>query len=113
MRPLCNQCKTNLKAVNYHLNGKVYYRKLCEACRRKKINKKPATTPRWYLAGYRLKKLCEKCGFDPTTQGQLVVFHIDKNQESVNIKNLKTVCLNCNYELSITGWLHGDLLEDH
>ena len=113
MRPLCSQCKINPRAVNYYLNKTVYYRKLCEVCRRKKINKKPAITPRWYLAGYRLKKLCEKCKFEPTTQGQLVVFHVDENQENINIKNLKTVCLNGNYELSITGWLHGDLLEDH
>ena len=30
----------------------------------------------------------------------------------VNQNNLKTVCLNCNYELSVTGWRIGDLQAD-
>jgi hypothetical protein len=43
---------------------------------------------------------------------QLVVFHIDRSQQHVNIANLRTICLNCNYELSRSGWTQGDLQED-
>ena len=44
---------------------------------------------------------------------QLVVFYIDSNRQNISVSNLKTVCLNCNFELSKTGWVQGDLLEDH
>ena len=35
-RPFCKICNSNHTAINYHRNGKVYYRKLCDNCGRKK-----------------------------------------------------------------------------
>jgi hypothetical protein len=112
MRQVCLECGLNPRAVNYHRNGKIYYRKLCDSCDRKKTKKNLHEKSRWQLAGYRQKSTCEKCGFVPAIPNQLVVFSIDRNQQSIAIRNLKTVCLNCNYELSITGWTQGDLEED-
>jgi hypothetical protein len=112
MRPVCLQCQTNPAAVNYHRNDKIYYRKLCNQCL--KVEKKLSTpkNSRWQLAGYQKKAACEQCGFKPVMAGQLEVFQIDRNQQHVATANLRTVCLNCNYELSRTGWTQGDLTED-
>jgi len=112
MRPVCNICNFNPAAVNYKRNDKTYYRKQCDNCSKKIKKEQPHKTPRWYLAGYRKKSNCERCDFKPAMLEQLTVFQIDRNSQHVNAKNLKTVCLNCNYELSVTGWQHGDLLED-
>ena len=112
MRDVCEQCGLFPKAINYHRNGKIYYRKLCDRCNRIKAKKKTANRQRWQLAGYVKTKQCEKCGFTPSMQDQLVVFNIDRNQQHISKNNLRTVCLNCNYELSKTGWIQGDLLED-
>ncbi|MGY8868541.1 MAG: HNH endonuclease [Methylophagaceae bacterium] len=57
--------------------------------------------------------MCEYCDIKLPMIEQLVVFHVDSNRQNINVSNLKTVCLNCNFELSKTGWVQGDLLEDH
>lgn len=59
-----------------------------------------------------MKHTCENCGYKPTLQEQLVVFYVDGNREHINSMNLITLCLNCNVEISVTGWNRGDLLED-
>lgn len=64
------------------------------------------------MAGYRKKPTCEHCGFKPIFKEQLTVFFVDGNKQSIDARNLKTVCLNCNIELSITGIVAGDLQED-
>ena len=112
MRPLCKSCKTQSAAVNYIRNDKTYYRKLCEKCSRILRKEKTHNKRRSELAGYNMKPECEVCGFKPAYKEQLIVFHIDRNQQSIDTKNLKTLCLNCNYEFSIKGWARGDLLED-
>lgn len=112
MRPLCSECKILPCAINYQRKGITYYRKRCEACSRKARKEKIHKEPRWALAGYKPKSLCEKCGFKPTLKGQLAVFHIDGDMQNISARNLKTVCLNCNFELSVNGWVHGDLQED-
>jgi hypothetical protein len=112
MRPLCSTCRITPCAVNYHRSGKIYYRKLCEKCNKEK-NKQPTNKfPRWFLAGYRMKSKCENCGFDPKLPEQMTVYYVDGNREHISIQNLITLCLNCNVEVSTTGWNRGDLLED-
>lgn len=112
MRQLCLQCGTYPRAINYHKHGKIYYRKLCDRCNRNNAKKKSASKERWQLAGYKKKNTCEKCGFKPVMLEQLRVFNTSRNQQQIAVQNLKTVCLNCNFELSKTGWTQGDLLED-
>jgi hypothetical protein len=112
MRKVCLQCQIHPAAVNYHLNDKIYYRKLCNKCIKSNNNSKVPEHPRWKLAGYQKNSTCEHCGFKPVLNDQLVVFHIDRSQQHVNIANLRTICLNCNYELSRSGWTQGDLQED-
>lgn len=111
-RPICIQCKTEPAAVNYIRNSKKYFRKMCEVCSREARRKKKIEERRASAAGYRKESYCEQCNFSPVLPGQLTIFRIDGNMNNVSKTNLKTVCLNCNYELSITGWQHGDLLED-
>ena len=112
MRPICSNCNALPCAVNYHRNGKVYYRKLCEKCNREKNKTITAKNPRWFLAGYRMKSSCENCGFKPKLPEQMTVYYIDGNREHISSRNLVTLCLNCNVEVNITGWNRGDLLED-
>ena len=111
VRLLCKTCNINPRAINFHKNNKVYYRSQCDSCIKYTINEQKLGSS-WYRAGYRKKSKCERCDFKPAMLEQLTVFQIDRNSQHVNAKNLKTVCLNCNYELSVTGWQHGDLLED-
>ena len=40
LRPLCVQCKTNPRAMGYRKGTKIYWRRHCDACLRKKKNLK-------------------------------------------------------------------------
>jgi len=112
MRPVCSECNSKPCAVNYHREGVTYYRKICDSCDRKKKKLKTPKQPRWYLAGYRMKANCENCNFKPKMPEQMTVYYIDGNREHISSRNLVTLCLNCNVEVSRTGWQRGDLLED-
>ena len=68
--------------------------------------------PLWVDSGYKVKRKCEACGFNPSLRSQVTVFYIDGNLKNVNNRNLKTVCLNCNQELVKFGWNRGDLTPD-
>ena len=94
MRELCEKCKTNLKAINYKRDGKIYYRRLCDSCL---IKKKKDVKPAWQQEGYKKKFKCESCAFVIKHPEQLTVIkHIDV---------WRTVCLNCEVSYKITGKL--------
>ena len=107
-RPICENCNSKPKAVNYYINNKIYFRKLCEQCLK---GKKP-NNPSWLIAGYKPKRKCEACGFTPVYRSQVTVFYVDGNLKNVNNHNPKTVCLNCYQEVVRTGWGRGDLVPD-
>jgi len=113
MRPLCETCETEPRAINYVRNGKTYYRSKCNACLKKQTKKKPLV-PKWAQSGYRKKRQCEKCGFLSKYHQQILVMHVDGNLENVHYLNLKSVCLNCVTELRLSGaeWRRGDLVPD-
>jgi hypothetical protein len=99
-RKICPTCHLRPVAVNKHNHntGRIYYRKLCDACIR--IGKKvPPQLQGWIKAGYRKKTLCERCGFKVKYPEQSSVFHIDGDLRNCDHNNLKTVCLNCRVEL--------------
>lgn len=108
MRPLCS-CKLHPAAINYHKNGKTYYRKLCETCL-----KGDKVLPRWWHSGYRPKLLCDKCGFKSLHKEVFRVFHVDGDLDNCRPANLKTVCSNCSLVLHKEGvrWRQGDLVPD-
>lgn len=110
MRPLC-KCGLRPAAINYHKNGRVYYRKLCEACLK---GGEHAGVPRWYLSGYRMKNSCDKCGFKSIHKEVFAVFHIDGDLNNCKHSNLKTVCANCQRVLHKEGvkWKQGGLVPD-
>lgn len=108
MRPICKTCGNRPKAINYHRNGKVFYRKKCEQC----LKQHKPVKPLWVDAGYKLKRKCEACDFKPAFRSQVTVFYIDGDLQNVAHSNLKTVCLNCYAELERTGWTRGDLTPD-
>ena len=98
-RPLCPVCNSNPVAVNCYNNGRVYYRKICDACAR--AGKKLKVVPSWFKAGYRKKPICDKCGFRAKyADKQMSVFYTDGNLRNNNLLNLKSVCLNCRVELA-------------
>lgn len=112
MRPLCSICKQKPCAINYHKAGKVFYRQKCSICLKQKGGKKG--WPKWWSAGYRAKKSCDKCGHKSKYKHQFDVFHIDGNLNNVSYSNLKTVCANCQRVLHLEGvvWKQGDLVPD-
>ena len=113
MRPLCKSCNKNPSSINGYHNSKLYYRSRCNACirRGKKLKK---VTPRWQSAGYKKKATCDRCGFCARHQTQLTVFHVNGNLNDCELRNLKTVCLNCIEEITRLDlpWRSGDLEPD-
>ena len=107
MRPLCS-CGLRPVAVNYYKNSKPYYRSVCGACDR------GVRQPRWVTAGYRIKNLCDKCGFKSLHCEVFSVFHVDGDLNNCRHTNLKTICANCARVLHKEGirWRQGDLTPD-
>ena len=110
MRPMC-KCNARPCAINYHKQGKTYYRSLCEICL---ANGLYTGIPRWQRAGYKMKTQCEKCGYRSTHREVFRVFHIDENLNNCRPTNLKTICCNCAQILAKEGinWRQGDLIAD-
>jgi len=110
-RPLCESCRDYPAAINYYKDGNVYYRKKCSVCIR---NPKKRIPPYWKRSGYKPKEFCEKCGYKSRHAEQFNVFHIDGDLTNCKIKNLKTVCANCQRILHKENirWRQGDLIPD-
>ena len=113
MRPLCSVCKIRPKAVAYHKYERVYYRSRCGHCLRKGKKNKPAH-PRWLQAGYKKKSTCDRCGFKAKHASQLMVYHVNGDLNDCELRNLKTICLNCATLLTRQDlpWRAGDLEPD-
>jgi hypothetical protein len=112
-RPLCLACNQRPRAIAYHTDTRTQYRRLCEHCIKK--NKKiKVPEPRWKASGYKKKPTCDLCGFRARYSAQLLVFHIDGNLHNTDVRNLKTICLNCVEEVkrSDSVWKSGDLEPD-
>ena len=110
IRSMCPVCQSNLLAINYVKDGKVYYRSKCHRCQRLAST----VRPHWMRSGYRKKPNCEKCGFKSKFKEQLTVYHIDGKLSNTHPTNLKTVCKNCEVDIdkSKLGWRIGDLVPD-
>ena len=109
-RPLCI-CGHRPAAINYYKNGRTYYRKKCEVCLNGGLLK---GIPKWYQDGYRLKSVCDKCGFKSKHLEQFNVYHVDGNLNNTRTNNLKSICANCQRTLQKEGvtWRQGDLRPD-
>jgi len=114
IRPLCVECKSKPRAYAYKKGNKIYWRRLCDTCNRKKTKKKTGGVTALQRSGYRKKFKCELCGFKAQNQLQLDVFFVDGNMRNTNNVNLKTVCANCQRLTSVKrlGWKMGDLVAD-
>lgn len=112
-RGICCACQQRHVAVNYTKDGITHYRTKCDACLKKRKNPKPIE-PRWKSTGYKKKMQCDRCGFKAKHAAQIMVYHVDGNLNNTNVKNLKSVCRNCEVELSKTDlpWRLGDLEPD-
>lgn len=112
-RPICQACNQRPCAVNYIREDVTHYRSRCETCLRKGRGLKPRE-PRWQKAGYKKKPACDRCGFKARFLSQLMVVHVDSNLNNCELRNLRTVCLNCVELLKKTDstWRPGDLLPD-
>lgn len=112
-RPICPACQQRVRAVNYYKEGVPHYRSRCEVCIKKNKKIKPPV-PRWQAAGYKKKPTCDRCGFRARYSAQLLVYHVDGNLNNTDVRNLKTVCLNCVEEVkrSDLPWQRGDLEPD-
>ena len=114
IRPLCVECKSKPRAYAYKKGNKIYWRKLCDACNRKKSKKKIGGITALQRSGYKKKQKCELCGFRAEDRLQLDVLFVDGNLRNTNNTNLKTVCANCQRLTSVKrlGWKIGDLVAD-
>lgn len=111
MRNLCKQCMRRPVAVNYHREGKTFYRSKCDHCAKKRINGNPL----WALSGYKKKNVCDRCGYSSKFPEQFDVFYVDGNPTNCQFSNLKTVCANCQrilHKLKLP-WKQGDLTPDN
>lgn len=113
-RSLCSVCEQRPVAVNYIKDDITHYRTKCDACLKKKKNPKPFV-PRWKAAGYKKKMVCDCCGFKARWAAQMLVFHIDGNLAHNELKNLRSVCKNCEINIQHTDsvWKKGDLEPDN
>jgi len=113
MRPLCQACNQRPRAVAYHRDDRIQYRKLCESCIKRGRQLKPSD-PRWKTAGYKKKPTCDRCGFRAKFSAQLMVYHVDGNMNNTTVRNLKTICQNCAVDIvkSDLPWRPGDLEPD-
>jgi len=113
MRPLCSACNQRPSAVNYRKDDVVHYRTRCDICIKKNRKQKPPV-PAWQTAGYKKKPTCDRCGFKARYASQLLVFHIDGRMKNCDLKNLRTVCLNCVEEVKRMDmpWAKNDLQVD-
>ena len=109
-RNICQSCNKRPVAVNYHKNGKIYYRTKCDCCSRIQTEQQPL----WTKVGYKKKKECDKCGFASKYSEPFEVYYIDGNSSNCRINNLKTVCANCYCILTKfkLPWRQGDLKPD-
>ena len=114
MRPLCKICGKNPAAINGYHNEKIYYRSRCNSCIRKGKRLKPPV-PRWQSTGYKKKPACDRCGFKARHSSQLLVYHVNGDLNDCDLRNLKTICLNCAELLKRQDlpWRRGDLEPDH
>jgi len=114
IRPICNTCGKNHRAVNYIREGKTHYRSMCDECGRKKNKLKPRTA-RWKNAGYKKKTACDLCGFKSLFTSQITVFHIDGDLDNCKMTNLRSICLNCVevVKKKDVTWKRGDLEVDY
>ena len=115
LRPLCVECRSKPRAYAYRKAGKVYWRRLCDSCNRKKAKKKIGGVTALQRSGYKKKQKCELCGFKAQDKVQLDVLFVDGNLRNTVTSNLKTVCANCNRLMHVKkhGWKQGDLAVDH
>ena len=113
MRPICLTCNQRPKAIAYHRGSKIQYCRQCEFCIKRGRKIKPPD-PKWKLAGYKKKLICDRCGFRAKYSAQLLVYHIDGNMNNTLLRNLKTICQNCIVEVAKTDlpWKPGDLEPD-
>jgi hypothetical protein len=112
-RPLCKACEQRPCAVNYIKDNVTHYRSRCETCLRKGKGIKPRE-PNWKSAGYKKKMSCDRCGFRARFSAQILVYHVDGKLSNTELKNLKSVCKNCEVELNKNDvtWRPGDLEPD-
>lgn len=57
---------------------------------------------------------CDACGFKAKYASQIFVYYTDGNLNNTNVKNLKSVCRNCEVVLAKSDlpWRRGDLEPD-
>lgn len=110
VRKLCKICQERPVAINYYKGDRIFYRSKCDHCAKNRAVGKP----KWFIAGYRLKNKCDRCGFSSKHQEQFTIYYIDGNPSNCKITNLKTVCSNCLILLQKLGlpWRRGDLIPD-
>jgi len=110
MRPLFKTCGEIPVAVNYHKEGRAFYRIVCDHCARQRAVGKP----RWQQAGYKKKDKCDRCGYTSKYPEQFNVYYLDGDPSNCKHSNLKTVCANCQrilHKLKLP-WRRGDLTPD-
>jgi len=77
-RPICPACNRNPVAINYRKGNRIHYRSRCQSCINKNRKIRPPV-PRWHIAGYVKKLVCDICKFRAKYPAQMQVYHRDGN----------------------------------
>ena len=114
LRPLCSECRSKPRAYAYKKRNKIYWRRLCDTCIRKKSKKRIGGVTALQRSGYKKRNRCELCGFKAQHTVQLDVLFVDGDLRNTIASNLKTVCANCQRLQGVRrlGWRVGDLVAD-
>lgn len=110
-RKVCPICRLHPVALNYYRKNKAYFRTACTGCIHKKRKPLPDVAS-WVRAGYKKSDRCDRCGFKFKLPEQSNVYYVDGNLANGNWLNLKTICLNCQQEITKTRWKPSDLRPD-
>jgi len=102
-RNLCPFCRKHPVAINYYRKGKTYFRTACTPCIHGR-NRSPTKLPGWVKSGYRKPDKCDRCAFKFKINTQAKVYYVDGNTNNNHWANLRTICLNCQIEISHMGW---------
>ena len=111
VRKLCPICKQHPVALNYYRKNKPYFRTACTGCIHRK-RRPQVDVPGWFRSGYKKRDRCDRCAFKFKLPEQGNVYYIDGNVQNNNWANLKTICLNCQPEISGSKWRTSDLQPD-
>jgi len=91
-----------MATLNYRKEDRIYYKKRCDPCSKKRWESPKKRKERLYKIELKRRPwikykadFCIICGFIPINPCQLDVDHINGDKKNNKLSNLQTLCANC------------------